>query len=138
VENHLVKYASVLQLEAYIKEHMNTVELEVSHHQIPGVYVRAIYIPKDFVLTSKIHKHECINIMTKGLLVVSEGDGTFKKLVPGEIFISPAGTKRAGYAVEDVVYVTVHPTFETDIDTIEDYLACDSVEDYLMYLEKLT
>jgi quercetin dioxygenase-like cupin family protein len=138
VEANLIKYGNVIQLENYIKEHLETVELDVTHHQIPGVYVRAIYIPKDFVLTSKIHKHECINIMAKGLLVVSEGDGTFKRLYPGDIFVSPAGTKRAGYAVEDTVYVTAHHTFETDIETIEDYLACDSIEDYTRYLENLS
>jgi quercetin dioxygenase-like cupin family protein len=75
--------------------------------------------------------------MAKGLLVISEGNGIYKKLYPGDIFVSPAGTKRAGYAVEDVVYVTAHHTFETDIDVIEDYLACDSVDDYIKYLEKL-
>jgi hypothetical protein len=134
---NIAQYNNVVQLENYIKDSMDNVELEVSHYQIPGVYVRAIYIPKDFVLTSKIHKHECINIMTKGILVISEGNGDYKKLVPGDIFISSAGTKRAGYAVEDVVYVTAHHTFETDIDVIEDYLACDSVDDYMKYLEKL-
>jgi quercetin dioxygenase-like cupin family protein len=135
---NLIKYGNVVQLENYIKEHMETVELEVSHHQIPGVYVRAIYIPKDFVLTSKIHKHECINIMTKGILVISEGNGDYKTLKSGDIFISPAGTKRAGYAIEDVIYVTAHHTFETDINVIEDYLACDSVNDYMKYLENLS
>jgi quercetin dioxygenase-like cupin family protein len=134
----IARYNNVVQLENYIKENMDNVELEVSHHQIPGVYVRAIYIPKDFILTSKIHKHACINIMTKGILAISEGNGDYKKLVAGDIFISPKGTKRAGYAVEDVVYVTAHHTFETNIDVIEDYLACDSVDDYIKYLENLS
>jgi hypothetical protein len=125
---NIAQYNNVVQLENYIKDNMDTVELEVSHHQIPG----------DFVLTSKIHKHECINVMTKGVLVISEGNGDYKKLVSGDIFISSAGTKRAGYAIEDVVYVTAHHTFETDIDIIEDYLACDSVDDYMKYLEKLS
>jgi hypothetical protein len=48
-----MKANNVVQLENYIKDNMDTVELEVSHHQIPGVYVRAIYIPKDFVLPAR-------------------------------------------------------------------------------------
>jgi quercetin dioxygenase-like cupin family protein len=121
-----------------MRNHMELVEFEVSHHQIPGVYVRAIYIPKDYILTGKIHKHECINIMSKGLLAISDGNGTYNTLRPGDIFNSPAGTKRAGYAVEDTIYVTVHRTDETEIDAIEDYLVCDSVDDYMKYLEKLS
>jgi hypothetical protein len=138
MSTNLAQYSNITKLEDFIRDNLETVELEVTHHHIPGVYVRAIYIPKDNLLTGKIHKYECVNIMAKGILVISDENGLRKTLVAGDIFNSPAGTKRAGYALEDVVYITVHHSFETDISALEKFLVCDSVEDYGKYLENMT
>jgi quercetin dioxygenase-like cupin family protein len=134
----IAQYTNLLELEKAIREHIEPVEFHVDHYFINGVYVRAIVIPKNHIVTGRIHKHECINIMAKGKMVITDEHGLRRYLGAGDIFVSHAGTKRAVYAEDDSVYVTVHHTFKTDIDAVEDYLVCNSVNDYIKYLENVT
>lgn len=110
------------------------VDLMVMHYRIPGVYVRALSIPKDHVLTGCVHNHECINIVAKGDITVSDGDQEHR-LKAGFISISPPGTKRAGFAHEDTLFITVHRTDLTSIDEIEHDLVSPTYEDYFNRLE---
>jgi quercetin dioxygenase-like cupin family protein len=134
----ITQYTNLLALEDAIRENIELVDFHVDHHFIPGVYVRAIIIPKNHIVTGRIHKHECINIMAKGKMVITDEHGLRRYLGAGDIFVSHAGTKRAVYAEEDSVYVTAHHTFETEVDAVEDYLVCNSVNDYIKYLENVT
>lgn len=102
-------------------------ELEVEHHFAPGVYARMLYIPKGTLLTGKIHKTEHLNILAKGRIQISNM-GESRELVAPYVFTSPAGTKRAGYAKEDAVWITIHPTEETDIKALECLLVVDSFD----------
>mgnify|MGYP001137426427 CR=1 FL=1 len=43
-------------------------------------------------------------------------------LEAGDIVISPPGTKRAVYVLEDDVLITIHATDETDVDKLEEML----------------
>jgi hypothetical protein len=133
--NGVTQFSNLVQLEDFIRDNLELVDLPVSHYQLPGVYVRALHIKGGVVLTGKIHKHSCINIMAKGLLKVASEDGTAKEMKAGDIFVSPPGTKRAGYAMQDSIFITVHPTNETELDAIEESLVCGTVEDYVNYLE---
>ena len=110
------------------------VSLMVEHFNIPGVYVRALHIPKDHVLTGAIHNHECINIVAKGEITVSDGEKE-TRLKAGFISISQPGTKRAGFAHEDTVFITVHKTDLTDIEEIESELVSKSFDEYFKRLE---
>jgi quercetin dioxygenase-like cupin family protein len=126
-------------LEKYITNNFETIELPVEHFQIPGVYVRALYIAKGVVLTGKIHNFECINIVAKGSLCVTTNDDDKTIILrEGMIFNSPAGTKRAGYALEDTIYVTVHRSDKLGISNIEKYLVSDTFDEYQAQLEVLS
>ncbi len=108
------------QLEAKIAQ-LPPVELTPVHHFAPGVYVRELFIPAGTAVTGKLHK-------TKHVLILASGDATIYDNVNGGtkrikgpfITTSEIGAHRAVYAHEDCVFITVHPTDETDLAKIED------------------
>lgn len=126
VRNETVQ--GIIALEDALKA-MDQVDLPLGHYQIPGVYVRAMMIPKGTVLTGKIHNHKCISIVAKGSISVASKDG-MKRLDAGWIGVSEEGIKRAGYAHEDTVFITVHQCDETEICEIENYLVSETFEEF--------
>lgn len=99
----------------------------LKHSFADGVYVREIFIPKGTVLTGKIHKYSHPNFLMHGEVIVVTESGGREQLKAPLAMISPAGTKRAVYALEDTVWITVHVTDETDPDTIVELM---TVPDY--------
>lgn len=124
--------AGILNLEKSMRL-MDQVELGVTHHFSKGVYARELFIPKGTVLTGKMHKHNHLNIMVYGDIEIASGEGS-KRMTGHCIFESRAGTKRAGFAHEDTLWVTIHATKETDLAKIE---ANEIADDPLEYLEEL-
>lgn len=113
------------------------VTIEPKHHFAKGLYAREIFIPKGTLLTGKIHKHEHLNIVSKGDISVLTEAGPQRIKAPFTI-VSMPGTKRVGYAHEDTVWTTIHATEETDLEKIEAELIAESYEDYLAWLPVLT
>lgn len=99
----------------------------VKHHFAPHVYARELFLPKDHVLVGKIHKHECLNIMVHGKIVVATEEGV-KVLEGYNTFVSPPGTKRIGHVLEDTIWITIHPTEETELEKIEAEVIAPSFE----------
>lgn len=122
---------AVLRLEDEMRRHPQ-VELEVKHHFAPGVYARELFIPAGVLLTGKIHKTEHLNILAKGRIEISNM-GESRELIAPYMFVSPPGTKRAGYAHEDSVWITIHPTEETDIEIIEQQVIAKDFGDMIEY-----
>ncbi len=104
------------------------IELEVKHHFAPGIYARELFIPAGVLLTGKIHKTEHLNILLKGRIEISNM-GESREMVAPLIFVSPPGTKRAGYAHEDSVWITIHATEETDVKKLEHDLVTNSFDE---------
>lgn len=121
----------VYQAEAILKA-LPQVEMLVTHHFAKGVYGRELFIPKDTILTGKIHKYSQLNILSQGEISVLTEEGIKRVKAPFHI-VSPPGTKRIAYAHEDCVWTTVHGTFETDLEKIEDYLIAQSEDEYLEF-----
>jgi quercetin dioxygenase-like cupin family protein len=104
-------------------------QMPLKHSFADGVYVREIFIPKGSVLTGKIHKHSHPNFLMKGeVVVVTEGGGREHLKAPLSI-ISEPGTKRAVYALEDTVWITVHVTNDTDLEKIEEHVIAKDYSD---------
>jgi hypothetical protein len=97
------------------------------HHFAPGVYVRELRIPAGTVLTGKIHRYEIMNILVSGTIRVTTDRG-IEELTGPMIFNSAAGSKKAGFALTDVVWLNVHPTESTDLEEIEDQFIAPSFE----------
>ena len=79
------------------------VETPIQEYWSDGTYGREMFIPKGTCLVGEIHKTEWIVIVSRGKIkVVSEDginiiDATEKPIT----FVSKAGVKRAGFALED-------------------------------------
>jgi hypothetical protein len=112
---------SVLKLQDYLlsKEHLNVDDF-TAHYFADGVYMRQLTIPKGNVCVGKTHRYEHLNILLSGTIDVATNEGVVQMTGPC-IVKSPAGVKRAGYAVTDTTWLTVHANHdnEQDIDKLE-------------------
>jgi hypothetical protein len=84
-------------------------------------YARQIFLPKGTAIIGKIHRHEHLNIIISGKVSVVTDAGK-KYFEAPLVFVSDLGTKRAVYAEEDTIWVTIHLTKhrgEENMDKIE-------------------
>lgn len=102
--------------------------IPVGHAFADGLYMRQIMIPKGTLLTSKFHKYEQLDVMLQGDMSIVTNDGVVRVKAP-MIGTSTPGMKRLGYAHEDTLWITVHATKETSIETLEKMLFADSYEE---------
>ena len=72
-------------------------------------YAREMLIPKGTLIIGKIHKHEHLNIISKGKVVVYTEFGE-KHMEAPITFVSEIGLKRSVYAIEDTLWTTIHLT----------------------------
>ena len=121
----------VTRFEDLMRE-ATAVECPVTHHFAQGVYGRELFIPKGTVLTGKIHKFSQLNILSKGDISVLTETGVKRVQAPFSI-VSPPGTKRIAYAHEDTVWITVHGTYETDVERIEEIFIAQSEEEFVAF-----
>jgi len=111
------------------------VHVEVKHHFTNGVYAREGCLPKGMALVGKIHKYAHLNVVSKGKIRVATEDG-IKIIEAPATFVSPAGTKRAGYVLEDTVWTTFHATTQTDAQDIEQAVIAKNYAELDKYLEQ--
>lgn len=109
----------------------NSEALPLTHTFCDGVYVREIFLKQGVVAIGKIHKHNHVFFLLKGKLMLCTENGVQEMIAPcyGK---SPAGTKRVVVAVEDSVFVNVHPNPENeeDVEKLEQKFVVSSFEEY--------
>ena len=106
----------------------------LTHSFSEGIYVREMFLPAGSFMIGKIHKFDHTIFLLKGKILVATEEGTVCLTAPCYIQ-SPAGAKRAGYVLEDTLWVNVHanPSNTHDIKTLEDSYVCASYSDYNEY-----
>ena len=95
------------------------------------VYAREILLPKGSIVIGKIHKHQHLNIISKGKVTVFTEFGK-KELEAPCTFISEVGLKRAVYSHEDTIWTTIHLTEhmgEDNLNKIEEEVIAPSYGD---------
>lgn len=97
---------------------MPQAELQTNHYFADGIYVREVVRPAGTVIVGKVHKKEHLYIVTKGRVRVVMDDDVRDYEAPA-VIVSKPGTKRAVYALEDSVCMTVHRTKKRNLDKIE-------------------
>jgi hypothetical protein len=127
--------AKLFALEAKLLEFPQQ-ELPLEHLFAHGVYARKMFIPKGTLLTGKIHKFSHINVVLIGDISVATEFGVQRIKAPA-IFVAEPGTKRAGFAHEDTIFINIHGTFETDIEKLEDELVTNDYQTYLEHEAKV-
>jgi short subunit fatty acids transporter len=112
----------------------NSEELPLTHSFSDGIYVREIFIKKGMFAIGKIHKFNHAFFLMKGKLLLCTEEGVSEIEAPfyGN---SKAGTKRVVVALEDVVFVNVHPNPNniTEIEKLEENFVVSSYEEYDNY-----
>jgi quercetin dioxygenase-like cupin family protein len=94
-------------------------DIPVTHRFAPGLYWREIAVPAGVFIIGHRHKTAHFNILLKGRLRVLV-DGRVKEVQAPYIVVSEPGVRKAALALEDSVWVNLHPTEETDLAKIEE------------------
>jgi quercetin dioxygenase-like cupin family protein len=118
----------VVRLEEMLRKYPQLPE-KLTHHFSAGIYARELCIPKDAVIVGKTHRHAHLNFLVKGDISVLTEHGIQRLKAPAVITSAP-GIKRAGYAHEETIWITVHATTETDVEKIEDQVICNSFDEF--------
>lgn len=84
-----------------------------------GMYCRRVFRRRGTTIIGKVHKKEHFYIVVKGRVAVTNNGGTATTYEAGDVIKSEAGTKRAVFALEDSLCMTVHRTDNTDLAEIE-------------------
>ena len=136
VRKQILNFQSLLQNvddKKYIvvDDKQSTKVCPLKHTFSDGIYVREIFIPAGMFIVGKIHKHDHPNFLLSGEVTVVTEDGIEDLKGPLSI-MSKAGTKRALYAVTDLVWVTVHanPTNTEDLNELEKEIIAPTYLDY--------
>ena len=109
----------------------------LEHTFADGVYVRQMYMPKDTAVIGKIHKREHVWFLLEGLIAVATEFGVNYYEAPCYIK-SEGGTKRVILAIEDTVFINVHPNPSNtqDLVELEKYNVVSTYEDYEKFKNK--
>jgi len=109
---------------------------EYKHSFADGVYIREMRMKQGQLGFSAIHKHSYGFFLLSGVLASSKEEGIEEFIAPCYV-ISPRGSKRIVYAVEDCVITTVHanPTNTKDLKEIQSANVVFSWEEYEEYLK---
>lgn len=96
-----------------------------------GIYIRQVNIPKGCLCIGARHREETCNIMLTGKMkIYIEEDDSILDVEGPTIFTSPKYSKKFGYCIEDTVFLTVHPTKETNSKKLDEMLLIPE-EEYL-------
>ncbi len=98
------------------------VRIATAHQFADGMYARTILIPKNLILVGAVHKREHFFIVIRGDIILVTAEGGVRITKP-TVLVSKPGTKRAGWAQEDTIVMTVHRTDLHDIAQIESEIA---------------
>jgi hypothetical protein len=103
-------------------------EAEFINYFAPGLYARGMKM-KAFVevdgelrqacLTGAEHTEACLTVVIYGRLIVYNERGEAREVKGGDVFVSPAGTRRAGLILEDCFFLTVHANPDNNADPEE-------------------
>ena len=105
--------------------------------EVDGIYMREMTIPKGIATTGKTHVTESYSIITKGKVAIVNNFGDEVIMVAGDILYSAPGGKKAVYALEDSVFLTVHRCDLMNVPDIEKYLVVDTQEEYQLRINQL-
>lgn len=121
----------ILTIEDKMREHPGAMMGDccpLKHTFADGCYIREIFNPKGMLLVTKIHKIAHPFFLLKGDMSILTEEG-IKRIKAPYHGITPAGTKRVIYAHEDIIFVTVHVTKETNLEKIEEEIIAKTFDD---------
>ena len=107
----------IIKLEKAVQAY-EQVEIEVLHNFTKDMYIRQAIIPKGMLIVGKRHRHETLNILLKGKMIIYDGNESIEVTAPF-LVVSKPFTKKAGLALEDSIWCNIHVTSSQDLEEIE-------------------
>lgn len=99
------------------------VEMPLRHFFAPGVYVREITMPAKTLVVGKVHRHEHVSILSKGVLRIwnEARPEDVEVLTNPATVVAPPFTRRVLYTLTECVFSNIlpNPTNTTDLDALE-------------------
>lgn len=122
----------IVRLEDELKK-LEPFECPLKHYFVNGLYVREIFIPAGVALVGYIHMYPCITTVSKGRIAIYDGLGPAKVFAAPTTMCVAAGTKKAGYALEDTIWSDAYLNLDNDqdIDRLEARLTANTHQEYL-------
>jgi hypothetical protein len=112
----------------------NSDEFPLNHSFSEGIYTREIFIKKGMFVIGKIHKFDHTFFLMKGKLMLCTDEGV-KEIEAPYYGNATAGTKRVAVALEDTIFVNVHPNPNNikEIEKLEETFVVSSYKEYNNY-----
>ncbi len=99
-----------------------------------GMYARSLEIQAGVVLTGALHRFDHLSILLKGEMTITSPEGP-KRIHAGDVFVTRAGSKKAGYAHIDSIFLTIERTDRTTEAEAMDELVTNDYETFLKEIE---
>jgi len=111
---------SILPIDLLEKKMLefDQVDCPVIHRFGPGIYIREVTIPAGSIAIGHYQKCGHVNVFLKGKITMLNDDGSTIDLEAPMIFNGKPGRK-CGYIHEDVVWLNIYSTDETDVEILE-------------------
>ena len=123
-------------MRAFIVESgLEKVDPEPTHYHTDELYGRRLTVPTGTVFTTKVHKSDHIAVCLRGHIRIMDEHGNKREVIAPDVFITPKGTQRFIYVIDEVEWLTVHACKEQDIDRVEKALVCETMAEYNRLLE---
>lgn len=116
-KHSLTNDATVLSVVDKMLE-MEQVDCPVTHHFGPGIYMRELNIKAGVFSVAHYQKKAHLNFLVSGKVLMLSDDGTVKELTGPYIYTAPP-SRKVGLIMEDMKWLNIYPTDETDIETLE-------------------
>ena len=112
-------------------------EVPIKHSFADQIYIRQMDMNKDDVVVGAIHNHLHAWFLMKGKIKVATEDSVVTYSAPTYVN-AKAGAKRVIAAIEDSVFVNIHPNPDNikNTDELEDILTCKTYDEYINYKVK--
>lgn len=92
---------------------------DTKHYFSDGMYMRWVMQPEGSLVVGKRHKKPHFFLLVKGHMRITSDGGMAQEYIAPALIVASAGAKRALLALEDSEYLTIHQTYETDLDCVE-------------------
>ena len=123
-------------MRAFIAERgLERVDPEPTHYHTDELYGRRLIVPTGTVFTTKVHKSDHIAVCLRGHIRIMDEHGNKREVIAPDVFITPKGTQRFIYVIDEVEWLTVHACKEQNIYRVEKALVCETMAEYNRLLE---
>ena len=109
--------AGIIALEQEVLN-LPQINFEVKYYIAGGMVAKELFLPKDSIVTGKIHLKEHLVHVSLGHVIVVEDTQRYSVRGPCT-FVGKAGSKRAVLVLEDTVWTAFHTTTKNTIEECE-------------------